>query len=134
MPHVTAAVALFDGTGGTGTSRSFAPRKMGFGTGTFSYPRDVTDTPVKQVSIDVAYSESTPKRPTTRTNFECTYPILRDVAGVRTINSIGRASATFIVPDEMTEVEAGEMLAYLTNAILTSTFKVSVTKREPIWG
>lgn len=131
MPHITAPLSIVDSIP---TARSFAPRKLGIEESAFYYARTVGDVPAQQIGLNVKWSDSTPKRPTVRQVIELTWPVLRTVNSLQTTVDTARGQVSFVIPDSMTEAEATDMIAFMSNSIVNANIKLGVTKREPLWG
>lgn len=133
MPHITAALSLLDGQA-TPVARSFVPRVMGVNESIFRYARTAGDTPDKTVNLKVNWSESSPKRPTTRQAIEIAYPVLRTVNGIITVVDTGRVQCLNIIPDSMTDLEIADMIYFAKNAQFNAAIYAGSVQREPIWG
>lgn len=131
MPHITAAIPLNDGLS-TPVARSFAPQLMGMDLSRFAYKKGVPK--FTWVFLDVKWSDSTPKRPTVRQEVATEFPIIRNIGGVDTKVSVGRAITTFIIPDEMTDDEIKDLRAFQLSALSHGAVTSGILGREPIWG
>lgn len=131
MPHITAPLSLMDALA-TPVARSFAPQKLGMDASRFAYK--VNPARLSWILLDVNWSDSTDKRPTVRQELKLEFPIVRVVNGVDTRVAVGRATTTFVLPDEMTEQEVKDMRSYLIGAMSQSAITAGIYSREPIWG
>lgn len=133
MPHITTALLLSDGQT-TPVDRSFEPRKLGVELSEFAYKRTSTDPKDQWIIGTVAWSDSTPKRPTTRQSNKIAFPILRTVDGLVTVVGVGRAELNFVVPDIMLDTEVKDMHAFVRNLANNASIKKGVVEKEPIFG
>lgn len=131
MPHITAAMSLNDGLA-TPVPRSFAPQQLGMELSRFSYKK--IQPKFGWVNADIKWSDSTPKRPTVRQEISIEFPIVRNLAGVDTRQSVARAILTYVIPDDMTEDEVKDLRAFMTNLNNRTDVTVGTTLREPFWG
>lgn len=131
MPHITTSLNLLDGLA-TPVARSFVPQKLGMDNSRFAYK--VLPARMSWVLLDVIWSDSTDKRPTVRQDLKVEFPIVRQVNGVDTRAAVGRATVTFVIPDEMTEAEVKDMRKFLMSALDQSALQAGIFTREPIWG
>lgn len=129
MPHITSGFTIADGLA---TVRTFAPQSIGMDHSRFAYKRLTQK--FTWVTLDVKWSDSTPKRPTVRQEVATDFPVIRAVSGVDTKIGAGRAITTYIIPDEMTEDEVKDLRAFHINALGIAVIASGTTQREPIWG
>lgn len=131
MPNITAPITLFDGLA-TPVTRSFVPYRVAPELATFYYKVNVMRS--AWIGLDVKWSDSSAKRPTTRQEISLDYPLVRNVAGVDTIVANGRAIVTFVIPDQMTDQEIKDLRAFTQGSLGNAAITAGTVNREPLYG
>jgi hypothetical protein len=133
MPNITAPISLSDGLA-TPVARSFVPNRVDPELSRFFYK--VLPLRASWVSLEVKWSDSSPKRPTVRQDLTIDYPLIRNNAttGLDELRATARAFVNFVIPDDMLDQEIKDLRAFTVNAINNASIQAGIVSREPLWG
>lgn len=133
MPNITAPLSLNDGLA-TPVARSFVPNRVDPELSRFYYK--TTALRASWTTLEVKWSDSTPKRPTVRQELSVGFPIIRPsaVTSLDELVADGRAFVTFVIPDQMSDQEIKDLRAFTVNAINNASIAAGTVSREPLWG